>query len=238
MNISYSAPVGIILSGESGLLYGKPAFGSALNVFVKAHISEGTSKSVSRFYSLVVQEVEKVSKKKLDKDFHKKISVSFPDGIPLDFEGIEAAEIVAVTALVCDLLFNKSTSQEEINKIAFHVHKNIRRHVSGMYTSLSSFGGIIYYRKEFEFLKGIYKLSYKIPKDIEKDLRINFSYPADPYIDQPKNAEKILSDQEKMTKRAIVAIIKEDAKLFFDQFPPDEKKDYPFSQSFDGVVKE
>ncbi|KXK10468.1 MAG: hypothetical protein UZ22_OP11002000772 [Microgenomates bacterium OLB23] len=162
--------------------------------------------------------------------------VSLPKKIPEDFEGVVAAEIVATTAALFVQLTGTQPSQDTINALAFQAHKKIYPQASGLYTSLSSFGGLIYYRREFEFLKGIYKLPYKIPNHIQQKLFINFTQAADIYATEPKNADALLAEQEKRTKRAMVAIIKEDAALFFGQFPPMNEKNYQFSQSFDGVT--
>ncbi len=239
MNLQYSAPVGVVLFGETGILYGKPALGSALGAYVTGAISSQdlVLKRSCRFYDVVLENVLKSVKKPKSKGAKPNISIDVPRGIPEDFEGLEAAEIVVTTAILYEWVTKKQGSQEEINNIAFRTHKKVRPKVSGLYTSLSALGGLIYYRKEFEFLKGIYKLPYKIPENIEKELYISFSKPEDVYNINPKKADTVLSEQEKHTKRAVVAIIKEDSKLFFDQLEPMNKKNYPFSQSFDGVIK-
>lgn len=239
MNLQYSAPVGVILLGEAGLLYGKPALGSALGVVVVATTTtQGQAlKRSCRFYDIAMESVLDSLKTSEPKGPKPQVSIEVPRGIPEDFEGLEAAEIVVTTAILYEWVTKKQGSQEEINNIAFRAHKKVHPKASGLYTSLSALGGLIYYRREFEFLKGIYKLPYKISENIEKELYISFTKDDDVYNINPKKADAILSEQEKHTKRAVVAIIKEDAKLFFDQLEPMNKKNYKFSQSFDGVIK-
>lgn len=239
MNLHYSAPIGVILLGEAGLLYGKPALGSALGAQVAGAITsqDQVLKGSCRFYDIAMESVLNSLKTPQPKGPKPQISIELPRDIPEDFEGLEAAEIVVTTAILYEWVTKKLSSQEEINNISFRAHKKANPKASGLYTSLSALGGLIYYRKEFEFLKGIYKLPYKIPENIEKELYISFAKADDVYNINPKKADAILSEQEKHTKRAVVAIIKEDAKLFFDQLEPMNKQNYKFSQSFDGVVK-
>lgn len=238
MPITYSAPVGAILSGEEGMLYGKPVLGAALNVFVNATASQDLVLSGScRFLEPVIDAIESFTSRKMAKKKLPDISIVRPNDLLPDFEGVIAAEIVATSALLYELIVKKPAPQDVCNNIAFQAHKKIFPKASGLYTSLSSFGGLIYYRKEFEFLKGIYKLPYKIPENIEKELYIDLSKKEDVYNMNPKKAELRLLEQEKKTKRAVVAIVKEDKSLFFDQYEPMKNNNYPFSQSFDGVIK-
>lgn len=233
----YKAPVGAIISGEQGMLYGKPVLGSALNVSVEAtNLQDLVLSGSCRYAEQVKKAVESHTRKKISEDHNFDIRTILPANISPDFDGVIAAEIVATTALIYEIAMKKQASQEVISNIAFQAHKKIFPQASGFYTSLSSFGGLIYFRKEFEFLKGIYKLPYKIPENIAKELCIDLSVKEDVYNMNPKKADMILMEQEKRTKRAVVAIVKEDAKLFFDQFEPMNKDHYPFSQSFDGVV--
>lgn len=229
MKITYSAPVGVILSGEEGIFYGKPALGCTL---VQTVSSQGSS----RYLDDIIWAIEKFTGNKIPRNLQN-TSAKLPINIPVDFEGVVAAEIVATTAVLCEQATGQQASQETINNISFMAHKKINPGASGLYTSLSSFGGIIYYRREFEFLKGIYKLPYRIPEQIEKELYISFDKKPDVYNSSPKEAEKTLLEQEKQTKRIVVAIIKEDKKLFFDQFKPKNPKNFKFSQSFAGVIK-
>jgi mevalonate kinase len=237
--LHYSAPVGVIISGEEGLLYGRPAFGSAMNVRAEGTLrlkAQGL-KSSCRYHDVVLDQVLKSTKKRDTSFLNHELNITLPIGLDADFEGVIAAEIVVTTALLYKHIMGKPAPQDTISNIAFQAHKKISPRTSGLYTSLSAFGGLIYYRKEFEFLKGIYKLPYKIPENIEKELYIDLSEKPDVYNISSKKADLVLSEQEKRTKRAMVAIIKEDKKLFFDQFPPMDKKNYRFSQSFDGVIK-
>ncbi len=238
MKHSYAAPLGIVLSGEEGIPYGKPALGCAVDLWIT--VSEGSKEEEGAHYiDEIVQEVEKETKKSFGGKVH--VAVDYLEGLSSSLS-LQAAEIVATTAFLYELFMKKPASAELISNLAFRVHKKIDPQASGLYTSLSTFGGLIYFRKEFEFLKGIYKLPYKIPPHIEKKLVVSFS--------QSERLEKLLKkdfkkgeleliEQEKKTKRMLVAIVKEDEKMFFNQYDTQEKKSvpYPFRQTFEGVKK-
>lgn len=245
----YTAPVGVILQGEGGILYGKPALGCSLDAWVTGQILKrpGLKKIAPLYFLEVVKEVEKEAKKKLKEQLNMKIF--YPKNIHTEFEGIQAAEIVVATALVYNHLVENDVPIETINNIAFRVHKKINPTASGLYTSLSAFGGLIYFRKEFEFLKGIYKLAYKIPPQIAQELSVSLPSPEAQqkiahdisalFKKNPAKAEALLAAQEKATKRTLVAIVKGDKKMFFDQFTTAAQtsapRPYPFTQSYTGL---
>lgn len=244
MKIVYTAPVGFILQGEIGIPYGKPALGCTLDAWVVCSVgkSAGRSNGSSQYVKEIARQIEKYTKKKYTKI--PPISVQYAENIPLFYEGMQAAEIVAATAVLHEYLAGRAGAVEDINNIAFRVHKKFKPTVSGLYTSLSSFGGLIYFRKEFEFLKGIYKLAYKIPPQIAQELLISFQSLEEKkqaevqlsklFKKSPRKAETVLAEEEKTTKRTLVAIIKEDKRMFFEQFGQHESGSYPLTQSYKG----
>src|SRR3989344_1652839 len=98
MNIKYTAPVGVILCGETGMPYGKPALVCALNAWVTAGIAKPKKGSTSLLSETIMKEIGAHTKKILSPI--PAVAVLYPAHIPADFEGVAAAEIVAVTSLL------------------------------------------------------------------------------------------------------------------------------------------
>jgi hydroxymethylglutaryl-CoA synthase len=154
-----------------------------------------------------------------DKFFNFKIESGIPIGCGL---GSSAALSVAATAALLKFYSGKEFSKEITNNIAYQAEEYFHKSPSGVDVSASCFGGLIFYRKEFEFLKNISSLNFKIPKKIEDNLYLIDSGKAIEstadmvlgvgklYNKKPKFIEEILSGVEKVTKRMTVAIIKKD----------------------------
>src|SRR5690606_33246391 len=96
----------------------------------------------------------------------------------------------------------------------------------GVDVSASTFGGLIFYRKEFEFLKTVSALNFKIPKHFEDNLiLIDTGKPVEStmemvslvgkrYNEDPRHMEQTFASIERVTKRMVVSVVKEDLGLF------------------------
>ncbi|NMB84155.1 hypothetical protein GYA28_02595 [Candidatus Roizmanbacteria bacterium] len=171
MKVVFSAPAKVIVSGEHAVVYGKPALVSAIDlrlVFslwnkensVKDENVLFISKTVKRF--LTAQKI-----KFEDKPFDFSVVSDIPVGRHL---GSSAAFSVAGTAAFLKFLSGKNFPKGTINDLSYEVEKRFHLNPSGVDNSTVCFGGLIYYRKEFEFLKSISSLRYKVPNDIERNL--------------------------------------------------------------------
>lgn len=103
--------------------------------------------------------------------------------------------------------------------------KSEKRDVYGIGVSTVCQGGVIYFRKEFEFLKTISALHMKVPPIIQKNLfiayhmdslqRLDFSKVAGDFLNtDPKAARAVLSDIERITKQLVISISIENQKMF------------------------
>jgi mevalonate kinase len=95
----------------------------------------------------------------------------------------------------------------------------------GYYTSSSVFGGVQFYRKEFEFLKSVSKLNFKISDVIQQHLYIQHPVSFESskeimkqiknkYNNDPELYDNLFNKLEKQTKRMVVAIAREDQEMF------------------------
>ena len=229
--ITFLAPAKVILSGEHAVVYGKPAIVSSIDLRLKFIVTnldrpsqDGNNSKDIVFISQKVKELLKAQKIKfIDKPFDYKIESDIPVGRGL---GSSAALCVAATSAFLEFYTGKKFEKEIINNIAYQAEKYFHKNASGVDVTASCFGGLIFYRKEFEFLKNISALNFKIPKKIENNLLlIDSGKPIEStghmvemvgksYNQKPQFVEEVLNDIEKTTKRMVVSVIKEDTDFF------------------------
>ena len=237
MQITYSAPGKIILSGEHSVVYGKPAFVTAVNLRLTVTINEGKpqikdkpSDSEGKKIHEAVMKIEDIVIKYLQKQTKlkkKSFSYFYKSDIPIGRGmGSSAAFCVATVASLLHFYTGREHDKQIINSLAYQGEKYFHGMPSGVDVSASCFGGLIFYRKEFEFLKNISSLNFKIPKKIQDQLiLIDSGKPVEStaemvrhvgkrYNDNPKFIETALNKIEKLTKRMVVSFVKEDTNLF------------------------
>ncbi|MBI2641620.1 hypothetical protein HYW87_03440, partial [Candidatus Roizmanbacteria bacterium] len=229
--VSYSAPAKVILSGEHAAVYSKPALVSAIDLRLTCSITEheGSSKKIntSKEISLISDKVRSYLKKQKDHFHDKKFSCMIKSAVPLARGlGSSAALSVATAAAFLEFYTGKEFEKEKINNLAYEIEKHFHKIPSGLDVSASCFGGLIYFRKEFEFLKNISSLNFKITKNIEDRLYlIDSGRPRESTAEminlvgkrlnqKYRFVEQILNDVEKVTKRIVVSLVKEDTKFF------------------------
>ncbi len=232
MVVSYSAPAKVILSGEHSVVFGKPALVSSFNLRLRFTLNEEISGQSEKekqdetvcFISQTVKDF--LSKEKIkfkDKDYFYKIDSQIPIG-----RGMGSSAALSVATVACFLKFytGKEFEKDKINNLAYKIEKHFHKNPSGVDNSASCYGGLVYFRKEFEFLKNISKLNFKIPKNIEEKLYlIDSGKPEEStlrmvsnvgkeYNQKPKKIEKIFIELEKLTKRMLLSIITKNEDLF------------------------
>jgi len=222
-----SAPAKTILSGEHAVVYGKPGLVSALDLRLKFSVWESKKKIKEPAIIYLVETVFKYLRKEKIKFFKKSFDYQIDSAIPIGCGlGSSAAFSVAAVAALSKFYTGQEFPKEIINNIAYQGEKYFHKNPSGVDVSASCFGGLIFYRKEFEFLKNITSLGFKISPKIEEKLYLIDSKRAKEstadmvfkvgklYNKKPKFTEEILAGIEKTTKKMTVAIIKKDEDFF------------------------
>lgn len=236
-SIRYSAPGKVILSGEHAVVYGKPALICAIDKrLIMTFTPAGKTEYKDAIVPLLEKAVKEFLKKKEIKRKDIKYTYSIESTIPIGRGlGSSAAYCAVLSAGLLELYTGKEWSKEEINICAYQMEKYFHKNSSGVDTSTSIMGGLIYYRKEFEFLKTISSLSIKLPKRFIDSLTlIDTGKPKETTGEMVQkvgklfnvNGEKIeyiLNDIEKTTKRLIVSIMKEDVRYFKENINHNEE---------------
>lgn len=228
--VSFQAPAKVIFSGEHAVVYGKPALAAAINLSLTFSLEVDQKKQKTLIQKEIFFISEKVkeflNKKKIkfnDRKFKYQIESNIPIGYGL---GSSAALSTASVAAFLNFYSQKNFSQPEINQLAYEVEKYFHKKPSGIDNTTSCFGGLIYYRKEFEFLRNISVLNFKIPNKIgERLFLIDSGKPkettkemvtivAKRYNKEPRLIESVLIDIEKTTKKMVISLVDGDNKLF------------------------
>lgn len=186
MKIITSASGKIHLSGEHAVVYGKPAVLTAISKRLYVTIKEREALSVKQeatnnnqtditeikkkndYLGKIIRLVEERYKTKF-KDFSFTINSQIPVGAGL---GSSAALAVATIAALREYL-GKPWSVAEVNEMAFQAEKIQHGNPSGGDNTIVSFGGLLWFRKEFDFLKTFWLLPFKIPKSFNSFVLIS-----------------------------------------------------------------
>lgn len=200
---SYSAPLCITLSGDDGAAFGRPAVMISIKKYVIVCPSDEVVPSnsvIDDVYTDVYKEVYgKVPQHK------RRLIVHVPYESSL--RAVQAALIVCFSAYLLTQRTKKKALESDVQRIAYAVERRRFQQFSHAQTVCSIQGGLIYYRKEFEFYKTTVKLPMKLPHEFLNDLKITI----------PRNSAGKLSDlsakalieSEKRTKRLVFAISQE-----------------------------
>lgn len=176
MQITVSTPGKIILIGEHTVVYGFPAILTAINrrlyVTVRSSQKTGSIKESPKIINVNVQDNHLVRKSieifrenfKIDKLPPLEMEIS--TDIPLNRGcGSSAALSSAVIGALMKNVLN-IWNPAKINELSFIAEKSQHTNPSGADNTIVTFGGLIWYRKEFDFLKSIWSLpviQYKFP---------------------------------------------------------------------------
>lgn len=237
--ISYSAPAKVIISGEHAVVYGKPALVSAIDKRLTFTIDYWSSKDdrlrKSEKINKNIKMIDKVVKKYLEKEKirfkEKEYLFKIQSEIPLG-RGLGSSAALSVAAVSSFLAFytEKQWPKEVINNLSYTAEKYFHNNPSGVDNTASCFGSLIYFRREFEFLKNISLLNFKIPKKFENNLflidsgkpeestKTMVEWVKERYNKEPTLIEEIFNQIEKTTKKIVISLIKEDEDFFINSF--------------------
>ncbi|MBI4065062.1 hypothetical protein HY409_01705 [Candidatus Gottesmanbacteria bacterium] len=226
--VTVSAPGKVILMGEHAVVYGKPALISAMNARLTATVSESSKpeivadEGVEYIKHILVTVCEHYNVKDVPA-FKIEISSNIPIGYHLGSSAALGAALVGAFCYLLKGIWNPSL----INQLAYEAEKFIHINASGVDPAAVVSGGLIWYRKELEFLRSIWQLPLKIPTTLDHFLLINTGRPKETtgemvaYVSEKRKAksekyEKLFLENEVQTKRVAVAIKEGNEKELID----------------------
>lgn len=152
--ITVSAPGKIIISGEHAVVHGYPALVTAVDKRIKLYVSTLTkSFSVDPLSSKkFVRESITTLRNYINSPFGK-LNIVINSDIPIGRGmGSSAAYAVAISKALL-LMSGKNSGSENTSKLAYELEKKYHGNPSGVDISISTMGGVLWFRKETEDFK-------------------------------------------------------------------------------------
>lgn len=233
--VTVSAPGKVILMGDHAVVYGKPAVAAAINkrVTVTVRIDSNKTDAGDRAQSLIrirpaegasyIRHIINIAAKILGLSAVPPVTVSIKSEMKSGYHLGSSAAVAVATAGAFVWAVTEKWDPVRINRMAYEAEKKIHGNPSGVDNTVVTSGGLIWYRKELEFLKSIWQLPFGIPASLNHFYLIDTGRPVEttgemvshvslkfnpPAGGQSSKYKKIFERNELETKR-IAAAIKE-----------------------------
>jgi mevalonate kinase len=218
-----SAPGKIHLMGEHAVVYGKPALLAAINRRLTVSVQKGRSgvEIVSDQPESYVRHIISLVLKEYRISGEPDIVISISSEVPAGYHLGSSAAVAVATIGALSFFLKKIWNPIAINKLAFEAEKQQHGNPSGGDNTIVTFGGIVWYRRELEFLKSIWQLPFRPHKNLSHFMLINTGKPRESTkdmvrqvksdVENPESMEKmehLFDENEKQTRR-IAAALKE-----------------------------
>ncbi|MCX8008841.1 MAG: mevalonate kinase [Patescibacteria group bacterium] len=234
--VTVSAPGKIHVLGEHAVVYGKPALLAAINLRLSVSVEEGKKSltiNAPEGHSYIQHAVE-TTVKELRLSNTPPLNITVRSDIPVGYHLGSSAAVAVATVGAVMYYMKKLWNPERINQIAYEVEKLQHGNPSGGDNTTATFGGFIWFRKELEFLKSIWKFPFSFPDTLNHFFLIHTGRPKETtgemvsWVKKKKeeNEEKFISillENETQTKRAAQAIRDGDENLLIDAIRQGER---------------
>jgi len=221
--ITISVPSKVHLLGEHAVVYGKPALLTAINKIILITIVPSRKKQiqgaweyekeVKQLLKILEEEIQNLTKLKTIGPYSIKIDSRVPIGSGLGSSAALSASLTASLLSFLKIPWNKKT----IFDIAYEGEKFFHGNPSGGDLATVIEGGLLWFRKEFEFLKTFSVLPFKAHKNIKQFVLINSGKPKESTkemvnkvsffkMSSPKTVQELFNSQEDLTKQMAVAL--------------------------------
>lgn len=176
--VTVSAPGKLHLSGEHAVVYGNPAV--VISTSLRTTVTLESGLPLSNKQSRMLRETDKFIDVIL-KTFEKQFAIAVPDDLSITISssvpmgsGMGSSAALAVALIgACVTFFDKPWDSQRINELSFQAEKFMHGNPSGGDPAIVTHGGILWYRKELDFLKTFWLLPFKIPSTFAPFVLIN-----------------------------------------------------------------
>jgi mevalonate kinase len=221
--ITVSAPGKIHLLGEHAVVYGKPAILAAIDKRIYVRIKNKNELFINSDYgNKLIKDAISVFQKAFSIDKLPPFKIEVNSQLPIG-SGLGSSAALSAATIGALMKFVKNIwNPVRINELAYEVEKIAHGNPSGADNTAVVFGGLVWFRREFDFLKSIWSLpisSYKIPQFIlidsgkpEETTKEMVDGVARLYKRNKKKMEEVFNDQERQTKNLLLALREGDRK--------------------------
>jgi mevalonate kinase len=216
--IKVSVPGKVILMGDHAVVYGKPAIIAAINKrLVVAIHDEDKFTIISNIDSKYIRHCVDIVLHNFAVTEDPKISIEIQSEIPVGYHLGSSAAVAAGIVGALTFYIKKIWNPQLINQLAYECEKMIHGNPSGVDPATVVSGGLVWYRKELEFLRSIWQLPFSIPDGLNNFYLIDtgrsventgeiVNYVRSQFTVNGSRYEKIFSENEIQTKRLTVAL--------------------------------
>lgn len=224
--IRFSSPAKIHLLGEHSVSYGKPALLTGINLRLTLNLKpskkrERNIKEIASAQTAIENTIKKRFNIKNIPPYSVEINSNFPIGSGL---GSSSAISATLTAALLKHLKIKA-DKETIYEIAMNGENVFHGKSSGGDLAASTYGGLLWFRRETEVIKVIKPLTFSKNLQAKQFFLINTGRPQESTRQmveklaklkkkRPREIELLLNSQESLTKQLATAIASNDEKLF------------------------
>jgi mevalonate kinase len=235
MKVVVSVPGKVILLGEHAVIYGKPALITTIDKRLKVTLSESKKflivapegeNYIRHIVGVVCQRygVKKIPKVKIE------ITTEIPIGYHLGSSAAVAAGAVGAFSYYLKKIWNPNT----INNLACECEKMIHVNSSGVDPAAVVSGGLIWYRRELDFLRSTWQLQFRIPENLNHFYLIDTGRPKETtgemvafvktqYIQNKLRYGKLFDELEIQVKRIAISLKENSEKELIESIKIGEK---------------
>lgn len=215
--IYFSTPAKIHLMGEHSVVHGKPALLAAIDKRITVSVTD----SATSHEDVIPEKLRKVIEESIKTQcsiskipiYYVSISSDIPIGLGLGSSAAMSAAFTAALLTFLEIKFDNAL----LFKIAYEGERLFHGNPSGGDLAVSIEGGLLYFRKEFEFLKSFSHLPFPISENIKPFIIINSGKPDESTLEMVKNVGEqkkenpelinaIFEDQELQTKNLVLSL--------------------------------
>lgn len=216
--VTVSAPGKVILMGDHAVVYGKPALISTIDLRLKATISDSDKPEIiaeegkSYIRHILTTLCNHFSIKSVP-PLKIEITSDIPIGYHLGSSAALGASLVGGISYHLKKIWNPTL----INQLAYKSEKFVHVNSSGVDPASVVSGGLIWYRKELDFLRSIWQFPFGIPASLHHFYFVDtgrskettgemVAYVKSKINDQKTKIETLMNKNEEQTKRLAKAI--------------------------------